>query len=67
MVNKTAITFGTPTGSWGTVTYFGIFTHSSGKTATYLIGFGELTTSKAIGDGDTPPSFAAKALKVKNN
>lgn len=67
IVNHTAITFAAPTGSWGTVTDFGIYTHSSGHTATYLIAFGALTTSKAIGTGDTAPSFAAKALKIKNN
>lgn len=64
MVNKTAVTFPTPTGSWGTVTYFGIFDASTGGN---LIGYGALTTSKAIGSGDTPPTFAIKALTVTNN
>jgi hypothetical protein len=65
IVNNTAITFGAPTASWGTVKYFAAMTHSTGMTATYLILYGTLTVMKAVGPGDTTPSFASKNLKVK--
>lgn len=61
-VNTSSIIFPTPTGSWGTVTYFGLF---SASTAGTLWCYGAFTVAKAIGSGDTPPTFAAKALKVK--
>jgi hypothetical protein len=55
--NGTAITFPTATGSWGTVTYFGVY---DALTSGNCIGFGALTTSQTIGLGDTP-SFAIQA------
>jgi hypothetical protein len=58
--NANAITFVTPSGSWGTVTHFGIFDASSGGN---LIRWAALGTSKVIGTGDTP-SFAAGALTL---
>lgn len=58
--NANAITFVTPSGSWGVVTHFGIFDAS---TAGNLIRWAVLTTSKTIGTGDTP-SFAAGTLVV---
>ncbi len=58
--NGTAITFPTATGSWGTVTYFGIF---DAATAGNLLAFGALTTSQTISSGDTA-SFAAAALTI---
>ena len=61
--NGVAITFPSATGSWGTVTYFGIF---DAATAGNLLGFGALTTSQAIASGDTP-SFAVGALTITNN
>lgn len=48
--NGVAITFVTATGSWGTVTHFGIFDASSGGN---LLRWGALGTSKVIGNGDT--------------
>jgi hypothetical protein len=56
--NGTVITFPTATASWGTVVAFGIFDAAS---AGNLLWWGDLTTAKAIGSGDTP-SFAIGAL-----
>jgi hypothetical protein len=62
MQNNIAITFPTATGSWGTVTYFGIYDAS---TAGNLVGYGALTSSQTISSG--APSFAVGALTVTNN
>lgn len=56
--NANAITFVTASASWGTVTHFGIF---DAATAGNLLRWAALTTSKAIGSGDTA-SFAAGSL-----
>src|SRR5690349_8798175 len=56
--NANAITFVTATGSWGTVTHWGLFDASS---AGNLLRWAALGTSKTIGNGDTA-SFAAGAL-----
>jgi hypothetical protein len=56
--NGTAITFPTASASWGTVVAFGIFDAGTGGN---LLWWGDLTTSKAVGSGDTP-SFAIGAL-----
>lgn len=56
--NASAITFPTASASWGTVTHFGQLDASS---AGNLLRWGPLTTSKAIGSGDTA-SFAASSL-----
>lgn len=58
--NANAITFPTPSGSWGTVTHFGLFAASSGGTVQV---WGALSSAKTIGSGDTA-SFAAGALRV---
>lgn len=63
MENGTAITFPAATGSWGTVTYFGIF---DAATAGNLLAYGALTTSQTISSGDTA-SFAVDALTVTLN
>lgn len=47
--NGTAITFPTPTASWGTVTHFGIFDAPTGGN---LLRWGALTVSKTIDPGD---------------
>ena len=62
--NGTAITFPTAGGSWGTVTYFAILSSSSG--AGDILGWGQLTASKAIGNGDTA-SFAIGDLDITLN
>lgn len=59
--NATAVTFPTASGSWGTVTHFGLFDAVS---AGNLLFWGALTTSKAINNGDTA-EFAIGALDVK--
>lgn len=56
--NANSITFPTASGSWGTVTHFGLFDAASGGN---LLRWAALTTSKTVGSGDTP-SFAAGAL-----
>lgn len=58
ITNANAVTFITPTGSWGTVTHFGLF---DAATSGNLLSWGSLTTSKTIGSGDSA-SFAASAL-----
>jgi hypothetical protein len=61
--NATVITFVTPTGSWGTATHFAIMASVSGTTAADYIGWSDLTTSQAIGTGNTV-SFAIGALTL---
>jgi hypothetical protein len=56
--NVNAITFTTPTGSWGTVTHFGLYDAAS---AGNLLVCQSLTTSKTINSGDTV-SFPAGQL-----
>jgi hypothetical protein len=58
--NATVITFVTPTGSWGTVTHFALMDAS---TAGNYLGWSDLTTSQAIGTGNTV-SFAIGALTL---
>ena len=58
--NVAAITFPTPTASWGTVTHFGIY---DAATAGNLLFHSPLTTSKTINSGDSV-SFAAGALTI---
>ncbi|HEX9991367.1 MAG TPA: hypothetical protein VGB14_00425 [Acidimicrobiales bacterium] len=59
--NANAITFPAATGSWGTITHFGLFAASSGGTVQI---WGALTTSKSITSGDTA-SFAASGLTIQ--
>lgn len=59
--NSAAITFPQATGSWETVTHFVLF---SGSTAgASVLAHGALTSSKAIGNGDTA-QFAIAALNI---
>lgn len=58
--NGTAITFPQASGSWGTVTDFFISDASSGGN---ILGYGALTTSKAVTNGDTV-SFAIGDLDI---
>lgn len=58
--NSNAITFPQASGSWGTVVALGIFDAS---TFGNLLAWADLTTSKLVGNGDTP-SFAAGDLDV---
>ncbi len=56
--NAAAITFITPTGTWGLVTHFGLFDAASGGN---LLRWAALTTPKTIVSGD-PVSFPIAAL-----
>lgn len=58
--NGTAITFATPSGTWGTVTSFGIYDASTGGNLLY---FGNLTSNQTVNTGNTV-SFAVGDLDV---
>lgn len=58
--NAAALTFPTASGSWGTVTHFGLFDAS---TTGNLLAWGSLTTSKSVGSGDTA-QFAIGSLTL---
>ena len=58
--NSSAITFPQASGNWGTVVALGILDAS---TSGNLLAWADLTTSKLIGNGDTP-SFASGDLDV---
>lgn len=59
--NAAAITFPTPSASWGTVTHFGIYDAASGGN---LLVYAALAASKTINAGDAV-SFAAGALSTQ--
>lgn len=59
--NSGTKTFNQASGSWGTVTYFGLYDAS---TSGNLILFGALTASKSIGNGDTA-SFPASSITLQ--
>jgi len=61
--NANAITFVTPTGSWGTATHFALM---DAATVGNMLGWAALGTSKAISTGDTP-TFAAGALIITDD
>lgn len=52
--NGAKFTFPNPTGTWGQVTWWGMFTASSGGTPEYT---GQLDTSILIRSGNTPVEF----------
>ncbi|NBP80057.1 hypothetical protein EBU58_04940 [bacterium] len=58
--NNNAITFPTPTASWGTVTHFGIYDASTGGN---LLFWGQLTIAKTINEADTV-TFPAASLSI---
>ena len=58
--NSAIVTFPAATGSWSTVSHFGIW---SAATAGTFRGSGALTTSKPVGNGDTA-RFIAGALTI---
>lgn len=58
--NTGAITFDNPSGSWGTITHFGIFDSLTGGN---LLAWGSVGTSKAITTGDVA-SFASGTLTI---
>lgn len=58
--NGTTISYPTSTASWGTVVGFAFFTAATAGT---FLGYGDLTSSQAVGSG-VAPQFAAGALTV---
>lgn len=59
--NNSAVTFPTPTASWGTVTHFGIW---DAATSGNLLFYGALNISKTINSGDTV-TFPISSLSVQ--
>lgn len=59
--NNNAITFGTPSGSWGTVAWVGYYDASSGGN---LIFWAALAAPKTVSPGVSAPSFPAAAQKI---
>lgn len=57
--NPAALTFNTPSASWGNITHFGVFDAASGGN---MLMHGALTASKTVNNGDPGPSFAIDAL-----
>lgn len=60
--NNNAITFGAPSGNWGTVSHFFIIDSASGAGNIFFCQ--ALTASKTVNSGDAAPSFAAGALTI---
>ena len=58
--NNAAITFATPSGTWGTVTHFGIYDAVTGGN---LLFWGSLTIAKTINQSDTV-TFPAASLTI---
>ena len=58
--NNVAITFPTPSATWGTATHFGIYDNASGGN---LLFYGALTIAKTINQSDTV-TFPAGSLTV---
>lgn len=59
--NNAAITFPQPSANWGTVTQMGVYDAS---TAGNLLCWADLSTSRTINSGDSPPSFAISAFTI---
>ena len=57
--NSALVTFGTPSGSWGQATHFGLFDAPTGGN---LLFWAVLTNPKNVNNGDTAPSFNVGAL-----
>lgn len=63
ITNTVAVSFTTPTASWGTVIGVGIFTASTGGN---LLKYGALAVSKVIDSGD-PVSFAIGTITLRED
>jgi len=59
--NDVAIAFPTATANWGTVTQFAVM---DAVTAGNMLYWGDLTTPRAINNGDPTPTFAIGALVI---
>ena len=60
--NAVAITFGTPSASWGTITHFSLWDAPTGGTRRW---YGALTNPKNVGAGDPAPVFPIGSLVVQ--
>jgi hypothetical protein len=60
--NNVAISFPTPSGSWGTITHVGIF---DAITSGNLLFWGALSVSLAVTGSSTPFSFPISALAIQ--
>lgn len=60
--NGSAVTFPAPTANWGTITNFSVWDASSGGNC---LATGQLTTSRAINNGDGAPRFDASTLTLE--
>lgn len=60
--NNNAITYGAPTGNWGTVSHWGA--HDASTAGNFLL-CGTLTQAKTINNGDAAPSFGAGQLTIQ--
>ena len=59
--NTNDIQFGTPSGSWGTISHFAIMDAASGGN---ILLHGSLAANKVVGGGDPAPKFAAGDLDI---
>lgn len=59
--NNNIITFGAPTGDWGTITHWGILDASTGGN---LLLAGSLTTPVSVVNGGLAPTIPAGALQI---
>lgn len=59
--SNAAVTYTTATASWGTITYFGLWSSSTLQTAAAFIGANTLTAPQAVASGNTA-SFASGAI-----
>ena len=59
--NATAITFGVPSGNWGQVTHFALFSAVTGGNMLY---WGALTDPKNVNTGDPAPVFPIGSLQI---
>jgi hypothetical protein len=59
--NATEITFGTPTGNWGTVVGWALW---DAVTAGNMLIHAALSISKTVNNGDAAPKFVAGALDI---
>lgn len=60
-VSLVDFTFAQPTGAWGEVTHWGVFTAETAGTCWSVT---ELTASKTIDENDLPPKFSAGDLSL---
>jgi hypothetical protein len=61
--NNAAVTFGIPSGAWGTITHFALFDAVSGGN---MLLYAPITASVVVGNGMNPPlTFAVGSIVLK--